>query len=244
MTTAARPAAVGRAGDGSVAPRNRPIRRAGRATPYLFLAPFLLLFLGFVLLPAVYGLWISLHRLQLPAAGQAVRGPAELHRPLQPGQPRRRQLLEVDGGDRDLHRALGALPARPPARRGAPAQPGVPRPHVLPGGLLRPLRPGRRGDRRPLPVHPRADDRHRELLPRAPAPPAAGLDDLDAVGLGHPGRHDRVVDPRVQRDHLPGRPAGHLAPTSTRPPRSTGRASGSSSATSRCPVCGRCCSSC
>jgi multiple sugar transport system permease protein len=60
VTTAARPAAVGRAGDGSVAPRNRPIRRAGRATPYLFLAPFLLLFVGFVLLPAVYGLWISL----------------------------------------------------------------------------------------------------------------------------------------------------------------------------------------
>ena len=60
MTTAARPAAVGRAGDGSVAQRNRPIRRAGRATPYLFLAPFLLLFVGFVLLPAVYGLWISL----------------------------------------------------------------------------------------------------------------------------------------------------------------------------------------
>jgi multiple sugar transport system permease protein len=60
MATAARPAAVGRTGDGSVAPRNRPIRRAGRATPYLFLAPFLVLFVGFVLLPAVYGLWISL----------------------------------------------------------------------------------------------------------------------------------------------------------------------------------------
>jgi multiple sugar transport system permease protein len=60
VTTAARPAAAGRAGDGSVALRNRPVRRAGRATPYLFLAPFLVLFVGFVLLPAVYGLWISL----------------------------------------------------------------------------------------------------------------------------------------------------------------------------------------
>jgi multiple sugar transport system permease protein len=60
MATAARPAAVGRTGDGSVAQRNRPVRRAGRATPYLFLAPFLVLFVGFVLLPAVYGLWISL----------------------------------------------------------------------------------------------------------------------------------------------------------------------------------------
>lgn len=31
------------------------------ATPYLFLAPFLVLFIGFVLIPAVYGIWISLH---------------------------------------------------------------------------------------------------------------------------------------------------------------------------------------
>ena len=61
MATAARPAAGTRAGDGSVAQRNRPVRRAGRATPYLFLAPFLVLFIGFVVLPAVYGLYISLH---------------------------------------------------------------------------------------------------------------------------------------------------------------------------------------
>jgi len=61
VATAARPAAGTRAGDGSVAQRNRPVRRAGRATPYLFLAPFLVLFIGFVVLPAVYGLYISLH---------------------------------------------------------------------------------------------------------------------------------------------------------------------------------------
>jgi multiple sugar transport system permease protein len=61
MTTEARPAAVRRAGDGSVATGNRPVRRSGRATPYLFLAPFLVLFVGFVLLPAVYGIYISLH---------------------------------------------------------------------------------------------------------------------------------------------------------------------------------------
>jgi multiple sugar transport system permease protein len=34
---------------------------AGRFTPYLFLAPYLLLFTGFVLIPAVYGFWVSLH---------------------------------------------------------------------------------------------------------------------------------------------------------------------------------------
>jgi multiple sugar transport system permease protein len=61
VTTAARPAAATRAGDGSVAKGNRPVRRAGRATPYLFLAPFLVLFIAFMLLPAVYGIWISLH---------------------------------------------------------------------------------------------------------------------------------------------------------------------------------------
>ncbi|MFY0578272.1 carbohydrate ABC transporter permease [Cystobacter fuscus] len=38
-----------------------PIRRAGRATPYLFLAPYLVLFGVFVVLPGLYGLWISLH---------------------------------------------------------------------------------------------------------------------------------------------------------------------------------------
>ncbi|WP_257462402.1 carbohydrate ABC transporter permease [Archangium lipolyticum] len=37
------------------------IRHTGRATPYLFLAPYLLLFGTFVLLPALQGLWISLH---------------------------------------------------------------------------------------------------------------------------------------------------------------------------------------
>jgi multiple sugar transport system permease protein len=61
MATAARPAAVGRAGGGPVVSNNRPVRRTGRATPYLFLAPFLVLFVGFVVLPAVYGIWVSLH---------------------------------------------------------------------------------------------------------------------------------------------------------------------------------------
>jgi multiple sugar transport system permease protein len=32
-----------------------------RATPYLFLLPYLLLFVTFVLVPAVFGIWISLH---------------------------------------------------------------------------------------------------------------------------------------------------------------------------------------
>jgi len=50
---------------GPQAPRVKQQRFGGpygsRVTPYLFLAPFLLLFLTFVVVPAVYGVWISLH---------------------------------------------------------------------------------------------------------------------------------------------------------------------------------------
>nr|WP_296069259.1 sugar ABC transporter permease [uncultured Actinoplanes sp.] len=37
------------------------VRRTAVATPYLFLLPYVALFATFVLAPAVYGLWISLH---------------------------------------------------------------------------------------------------------------------------------------------------------------------------------------
>ena len=36
-------------------------RSRGGATPWLFLAPYLVLFVGFVVTPAIYGIWISLH---------------------------------------------------------------------------------------------------------------------------------------------------------------------------------------
>ena len=36
-------------------------REQGAATPWLFMAPYLVLFAGFVVLPAVFGIWISLH---------------------------------------------------------------------------------------------------------------------------------------------------------------------------------------
>ena len=53
-------AAAGPAASGAVNKGNS--KRAGsRFTPYLFLAPYLVLFGTFTLVPAVYGLWISLH---------------------------------------------------------------------------------------------------------------------------------------------------------------------------------------
>ena len=39
----------------------RPVRTGSRATPYLFLLPYGVLFIGFIGIPAIYGFWISLH---------------------------------------------------------------------------------------------------------------------------------------------------------------------------------------
>src|SRR3954465_1450885 len=39
----------------------RRVRHNSWATPYLFLAPYGVLFIGFILVPAIYGIWISLH---------------------------------------------------------------------------------------------------------------------------------------------------------------------------------------
>ncbi|AZC13396.1 sugar ABC transporter permease [Microbacterium sp. ABRD28] len=52
-------------GAGALATASAPARRLrdhGRATPWLFLAPYLLLFTGFVVIPVVLGLWMSLHQ--------------------------------------------------------------------------------------------------------------------------------------------------------------------------------------
>jgi multiple sugar transport system permease protein len=53
-TTADKPTARGSG-------HRRRIRRAGRATPFLFLLPYAVLFIGFIGIPAIYGIYISLH---------------------------------------------------------------------------------------------------------------------------------------------------------------------------------------
>jgi len=60
------PASRSRAGEKA----RQPIPRHGRLTPYLFLLPFGLLFLGFVLIPAIYGLWVSFHDYNYLLPGQ------------------------------------------------------------------------------------------------------------------------------------------------------------------------------
>jgi multiple sugar transport system permease protein len=46
---------------GAARTSDTPVRGYGRATPYLFLAPYMVLFLLFVAGPAVFGIWMSLH---------------------------------------------------------------------------------------------------------------------------------------------------------------------------------------
>jgi multiple sugar transport system permease protein len=59
MTSTAAPARSASRGAGPVA--NKPVRKQGIATPYLFLLPYVILFVGFIGIPAVYGIYISLH---------------------------------------------------------------------------------------------------------------------------------------------------------------------------------------
>ena len=60
MTTRDLDAGGAAPGTGKRTPSRSPTE-AGPLTPYLFLAPYLLLFLIFVVAPAIYGLWVSLH---------------------------------------------------------------------------------------------------------------------------------------------------------------------------------------
>lgn len=55
------------------APR-RGVAKHGKVTPWLFLLPYLVLFGGFVLLPIVLGLWISLHRWDYTLPGKPFVG--------------------------------------------------------------------------------------------------------------------------------------------------------------------------
>jgi multiple sugar transport system permease protein len=55
------PVTTGPAAPAGAANTGNSRRSGSRVTPYLFMAPYLLLFATFTLVPAIYGLWISLH---------------------------------------------------------------------------------------------------------------------------------------------------------------------------------------
>src|SRR3954467_11119655 len=61
MTTTSLDAPAARTDTARPARSRKKIRTSGRATPYLFLLPYAVLFIGFIAIPAIYGIWISLH---------------------------------------------------------------------------------------------------------------------------------------------------------------------------------------
>ncbi|WP_250443089.1 carbohydrate ABC transporter permease [Actinotalea sp. C106] len=63
----------------------RGVAKHGKVTPWLFLAPYLLLFGGFVILPVVLGGWISLHRWDYTLPGKPFVGLENYQALLDPG---------------------------------------------------------------------------------------------------------------------------------------------------------------
>lgn len=75
-------ASAGRIGGGLAAPSRE--RSGAGAAPWLFLAPYLLLFVGFVVAPAVYGFWISLHDYDYTLPGKPFVGADNYQKLLSP----------------------------------------------------------------------------------------------------------------------------------------------------------------
>lgn len=68
--------------DGPSVPPHR--RRGAGATPWLFLSPYLALFVGFVIAPAIYGFWISLHDYDYTLPGKPFVGAENYQKLLSP----------------------------------------------------------------------------------------------------------------------------------------------------------------
>ncbi len=77
----------GRRGAGPARSRGGAARRHAAWTPYAFLAPYLLLFLTFVIAPALYGLWISLHEWDYLLPGKPFVGIDNYRALFQSGSP-------------------------------------------------------------------------------------------------------------------------------------------------------------
>ena len=73
-----------------------------RVTPYLFLLPYLLLFATFFIVPAVFGIWISLHNWDFLLPGKPFVGLDNYTALFDPCRCSS-TVLALDAGNRDLH---------------------------------------------------------------------------------------------------------------------------------------------
>ena len=202
-----------RAGGRAPAAARAPPARARRKTltAYLFLAPFLLLFLTFVVAPGDLRPLDEPDQLEPVPRRAGLRRAAELHRPLHP----RARDLAADFWKSMRATGIFVLISVPflvvvPAAGRDPAEPADPGGDHLPHDLLRAVRARRRRHRRDLGLHPRHAVRHPEPPARADRPAVQHpLDRRRPVGLGLARRRHRVVDDGPEHDHLPGRPEGH-----------------------------------
>ena len=109
-----------------VGPAQRLSRLDTRSSPYLYIAPFFLLFAIFGAYPLAYTAWVSLHDWDLLGRRAPVRRAGELHR-----AARRRRLLERGGQHAGHLRHLDGAAAARRALAGQPAQPAAAGPDRL-----------------------------------------------------------------------------------------------------------------
>ena len=161
---------------------------------WLFCAPYLVLFVVFVIFPAVWGLWISLHRYDFTLPNKPFIGLDNYTSLIDGSSPWSGVFWESAAKHVALHRPVGAVAPRAPAGHSHGAEPEVRRAEPLPSGLLRPVRAGRGSHRRAVAVPAGHQRRTGELLPGQ----GCSLAHRRAVGVGVPRRGDGVVDPGVQ----------------------------------------------
>ena len=117
-TTTSEP--VVRSGPGTLA-RRKESRFGGvhgsKATPYLFLLPYLILFVTFVVFPAVFGIWISLHNWDFLLPGKPFVGLENYTALFDPSSVQFEPFWHGMRATAIFTRGQRAVPDRRPARR-------------------------------------------------------------------------------------------------------------------------------
>ena len=177
-----------------------------RAHPWLFLAPYLVLFTAFVLAPTVYGIWISLHDWDYTLPGKPFVG-LDNYRPCSTPTPSPTNASGAACGRPAIFTVLSVpLLLVVPLVVALAMNQKVPRPQRVPGDLLRSVRPGCRRRRRDVAVPARQQHRDGQLLPgRARPARRHRLDHVGPGGVVRPRRCHGLVDAGLQRRHLPRR---------------------------------------